>query len=139
MVERSRHFLQVCSKLLSPFFLLALAPSLALSAEIVDLKNGARTWLYGDRYNGYPPNGDFYGWAMAFGDIDGDGYTDFLSSSGNSEGPNDQHEPGQDVYLIFGGPRSEIDSVYAVDKPGGADIVFYGCGFAMACADINND
>jgi hypothetical protein len=109
-------------------------PALACAAETADLRAGVRTTFYGGGF------GDFYGWAIAFGDVDGDGYTDFLSSSANSEGPNDEH-PGheKDVYLFFGRPRAEIDSVYAVDVPGVADIIFYKGGYALACADIDND
>jgi hypothetical protein len=61
------------------------------AAEIADLRNGTRTSLYGGGFGQGTTAGDFYGWAMAFGDIDGDGFTDFLSSSANSEGPNDAH------------------------------------------------
>jgi hypothetical protein len=112
----------------------------AWAAEIVDLRGGARTSLYGGGFGQGTTVGDFYGWAMTFGDIDGDGFTDFLSSSANSEGPNDEHDNHEhDVYLIFGTQRAELDSVYAVDTPGGADIVFYKGGFAMACGDLDND
>jgi Secretion system C-terminal sorting domain/FG-GAP repeat len=110
-----------------------MSPSRALSAQAIDIREGVRTYLYG----GY--GGDAYGWSLAFGDIDGDGFTDFLSSSANSDGPNDAYGTENDVYLIFGRPRAEIDSVYAVDTPGGADVVFYKGGFAMACADVDND
>jgi hypothetical protein len=110
------------------------------AAEIADLRNGTRTSLYGGGFGQGTTAGDFYGWAMAFGDIDGDGFTDFLSSSANSEGPNDAHSNHEhDVYLIFGATRTELDSLYAVDTPGGADIVFYKGGFAMACGDIDGD
>jgi hypothetical protein len=98
---RPVHTLALCAAVL-------LLPAASLAGDIIDLKNGARTWLYGDRYNGNPPVGDFYGWAMAFGDMDGDGHTDFLSSSGNSDGPSDLHGPSQDVYLIFGGHAQKL-------------------------------
>ncbi len=76
---------------------------------------------------------------MAFGDIDADGYTDFISSSTNSEGPDDSHEPGHDVYVFFGRSRAMFDSVYAIDNPGVADIVIYRGGHAIACRDIDQD
>lgn len=108
-------------------------------AEVVDLRNGAAVTFYGGRFTGTPPVGDAYGWAMAFGDIDGDGYTDFISSSSNSEGPGDTQEPEHDVYIFFGRQHSAIDSLYAIDEPGKADIVIYRGGFALACADIDHD
>jgi len=120
--------------------ILLLPAPYANTAEVFDLRNGVRTWLFGGGFGGSPPTGDAYGWAMAFGDIDADGYTDVLSSSANSEGPNDENAaPESDVYLIFGRPRADIDSVYAVDVPGVADIVFYRGGFSMACGDVDSD
>ncbi len=106
-------------------------------AEVIDLRDGARTIFFGDQVPGGA--GDFYGWAICFGDIDGDGRLDYMSSSANSEGPNDLHPPERDVYVFFGRPRSEIDSLYDVDAPGVADIVIYRGGFAMACGDIDAD
>lgn len=125
---------------LSLLLFLALSPSAATvcSAQVIDLRSGVQTTFYGG-YNPSQGTGDFYGWTMAFGDVDGDGYVDFLASSANAEGPNDVHDPERDVYLLFGRPRAQIDSLYAVDAPGVADIVFYRGGFAMACADIDND
>lgn len=109
------------------------------AAEIVDLRDGVRTSLYGAQYTGSPPAGDYYGWAMSFGDLDGDGYTDFFSSSSNGDGPNDQYGPEYDAYLLFGRPRSQFGSSYAVDSPGVADIVFYKGGYQMVCADLDDD
>lgn len=76
---------------------------------------------------------------MSFGDIDGDGYTDFLASSENAGGPNDVNDVQSDVYLFFGRSEQATDSLYSVDSPGVADIVFYRGGWAMACGDIDND
>jgi hypothetical protein len=133
-------------RLSAPSFVLAAVVSAGFvfvgpihATEAIDLRAGARTWLYGGGFGQGTTAGDFYGWAMAFGDIDGDGFTDFLSSSANSEGQGDLFGREYDVYLIFGRPRAEIDSVYAVDTPAGVDIVFHRGGFAMACADIDND
>ena len=111
----------------------------AFTAESVDLRNGSRTSLYGGGFGQGTTVGDFYGWAICFGDVDGDGFPDFLSSSANADGPNDEHGPEKDVYLIFGRPHSEIDSLYAVDSPGIADIVFYRGGFSIACVDMDAD
>jgi hypothetical protein len=114
-------------------------PSLS-ARDAIDLRDGVRTMFYGGRYTGHPPVGDFYGWSMAFGDVDGDGYQDFFASSANAEGPNDESAEHQgDIYLFFGGPRSEVDSIYAVDEPGVPDIVLYRGGWAMACGDIDRD
>lgn len=104
----------------------------AYGSSFVDLRSGSRTVFYGEPAN-------FYGWAMAFGDVNGDGATDFLSSSAKSQGADDLFEYENDVYLIFGRPRAEIDSVYAVGSPGETDIIFHRGGFAMACADIDHD
>ncbi len=110
------------------------------ASSVIDLRDGARTTFYGGRFTGTPSVGDFYGWAIAFGDIDGDGYQDFISSSTNSEGPDDQHIGREhDVYVFFGRPRAEIDSLYAIDDPGVADIVIYRGGLALACDDLDND
>jgi hypothetical protein len=108
------------------------------AAQTIDLRNGARTSLYGGGFGQGTAVGDFYGWALAFGDVDGDGYTDLISSSANSDGPNDQYGPENDVYLLYGRPYAQFDSVYAVDA-GGADVTFYKGGFALACGDIDND
>ncbi len=124
--------------ILASFSLISVATR-ANGAQVIDLRDGSRTTFYGDRFHGIPSNGDFYGWAMAFGDIDADGYTDFISSSTNSEGPNDSHEPGHDVYVFFGRPRAAFDSLYAIDNPGVADIVIYRGGHAIACRDIDRD
>jgi hypothetical protein len=97
-----------------------------------------RTSLYGGGFGEGTQVGDFYGWALAFGDVDGDGFTDFISSSANGDGPNDAHGPEKDAYLVFGGPPAQLDSLYAVDA-GDADVVFYRAGFEIACADIDND
>lgn len=111
-----------------------------LAAETVDLRDGVRTLFYGGRYTGHPPAGDVYGWAMAFGDVDGDGFTDFLGSTANAEGPNDESAEHQgDIYLFFGRPRANVDSTYAVDEPGIPDIVLYRGGWSMACGDIDAD
>lgn len=118
----------------------ALGPVASRASSVIDLRDGARTTFYGGRYTGTPPVGDFYGWAITFGDIDGDGYQDFISSSTNSEGPDDLHTDREhDVYVFFGRPRAEIDSLYAIDDPGVADIVIYRGGLALACADLDND
>lgn len=133
---RGRVFAFACLSTVAATF--TLAPAVP-RAEIVDLRAGTRTSLYGGGFGQGTTDGDFYGWAMAFGDVDGDGFTDFVSSSANAEGPSDEQDHEYDVYLIFGRPHAELDSVYAVDTPGGADIVFYKGGFALACADLDND
>jgi hypothetical protein len=111
----------------------------ALAGQEVDFRNGIRTSFYGGRFTGNPPAGDYYGWNMAFGDVDGDGYTDFLASSENAEGPNDLNDHQSDIYLFFGRSEETTDSLYSVDTPGVPDIVFYRGGWAMACGDIDND
>lgn len=110
------------------------------ASEALDLRNGVRTMFYGGRFTGHPPGGDAYGWAMAFGDVDGDGLTDFLGSTANGEGPNDESADHQgDIYLFFGRARGEVDSVYAVDDPGVPDVVLYRGGWSMACGDVDAD
>ncbi len=124
----------VCAALASHFI-----ASNAKAGETVELRDGARTTFYGGGFGNGGSAGDYYGWAMAFGDVDGDGYTDFISSSANSEGPNDAHlEAEKDVYLFFGRPHATIDSLYAMDA-GDADILFYKGGYSLACADIDHD
>ena len=128
----------------TPRFCLALTLTLAFASspfasEIVDLRDGVGTTFYGAQYTGFPPTGDFFGWGIAFGDFDGDGHPDFLGSSANADGPNDAYGPEYDAYLFFGRQRSQVDSLYAVDTPGVANIVFYKGGYGMACADLDND
>lgn len=132
-----RALLTICSFAVAATFAVGMAPRSA-SSEVIDLRDGARTTFFGGE--DAAGQGDAYGWAMAFGDVDGDGWTDFLCSSANAEGPNDAHASHeQDVYLFFGRDRTEFDSLYAVDAPGVADIVFYHGGFSMACSDIDGD
>jgi hypothetical protein len=142
--ERGLHTMKAVFRSFPPVVLsLALANSVgslpAVAADTVDLRNGARTVFYGGGYDASPPRSDFYGWAIAFGDIDGDGIDDFISSSTNSEGPNDAYEPEHDVYVFFGRARSDIDSLYPVDEPDVADIVIYRGGHAIACGDLDAD
>jgi FG-GAP repeat len=83
----------------------------AVSAETIDIRDGVRTLVYANSV-GVAVNA--LGWAMAFGDIDGDGYTDFLCSNNSGARLN--------AHVIFGRPRAEMDSVYAMGGPGDADI-----------------
>ena len=121
----------------------------SFSAEVIDLRRGARTMLYGGKFvpppgDNNPPTGDFHGWFLASGDIDGDGYQDLLSGSPYADGPGDSRFSSGDVYVVFGGPRSSLDSLYR-DLTLDADITIYGArdgdrlGWSARCADLDRD
>ena len=128
------------------FVLMAMVPP-SFAAEVIDLRRGARTTLYGGRYvpppgNNNPPNGDLHGWAITTGDIDGDGYQDVLSTAQVGDGPDDTRFSSGDAHLVFGGPRSSLDSLY--DLTMDADITIYGAyddllGWSARCADLDGD
>ncbi|TKJ31547.1 hypothetical protein CEE39_07080 [bacterium (candidate division B38) B3_B38] len=83
---------------------------------------------------------DQSGWAVAYGDINGDGYADIIIGA-SADDPGGSSVPGE-VYVIFGSgnPPSSIDLTSQ-----SADITVYGatvgdeCGYAVASGDVNND
>ena len=83
---------------------------------------------------------DQSGWAVAYGDINGDGYADIIIGA-SADDPAGSSVPGE-VYVIFGSgnPPSSIDLTSQ-----SADITVYGaavgdeCGYAVASGDVNND
>ncbi len=104
---------------------------------------GVRTSFYGGTNTIGPPFvGDFLGDVIVGGDFDGDGYKDLLVSSRHGDGPDDLRGNASDVYLMFGGPRAAIDSLYDMTQE--ADVTLYGArsdamGLAMASGDFDGD
>ena len=132
---------RTCIVLLTLLFAFADPPDLP-AVEFVDLKDGARTIFYGGKCV-VDPRGEFYGWQLAAGDIDGDGYQDLISTDPQAHGPNDTRPSSGVAHIVFGGPRSSIDSLYDLSLE--ADITFYGArigdrlGWAVQCADMDGD
>ena len=84
--------------------------------------------------------GDLSGYAVAAGDINGDGYMDIIIGAKKADPPGGE-EAGE-VYVIFGSssPSSTIDL-----STESADITIYGddggdwSGYSVASGDVNND
>lgn len=117
--------------------------SAAQSPEYVDLHSGARTLFYGGELTIEPRAGDFLGWVVASGDLDGDGYEDIVASSIEADGTDDQRGSSGEVYVVFGGLRTEVDSLRDLSED--ADVIFRGAragdhlGWSIVCANIDGD
>jgi hypothetical protein len=74
--------------------------------SLLDLTQDADITIYGAR------GGDNLGWVSACGDVDGDGFDDMLFSAIHSDGPDSARFEAGEIYLIYGGPRSEMTEVF---------------------------
>jgi hypothetical protein len=80
------------------------------------------------------------GYALAAGDVNGDGTDDLIVSAVNADGPNDQRMDSGEVYVLFGKLSGVIDL-----SGGKAGVWIYGArtgdfaGSALATGDINGD
>ena len=134
--------MRVLSAVFSLALLLTTANAVAVF-EWIDTRTGVRASLYGGNNMVRPPfTGDFLGDVMVGGDFDGDGYEDLFVSSANGDGPDDLRGRASDVYVVFGRPRADVDSLYDLTQR--ADIVLYGAredmlGHALAAGDVDAD
>ncbi len=115
-------------------FILAL-PGIMCGQRVIDLDK-----VWGDmRVLGIDAQ-DQSGWAVAHGDINGDGYADIIIGA-SADDPGGSSVPGE-VYVIFGSgnPPSSIDlTSQSADITVHGDAVGDECGYAVASGDVNND
>lgn len=87
--------------------------------------------------------GDNAGFAVAAGDVNGDGIDDIIISAPGGDGPNNDRDGLGEIYIIFGEPK--MPSAIDLAVPGAFDTVIYGTSFramfgaALAIGNINND
>jgi hypothetical protein len=90
-------------------------------ARSLDLTTGADVTFYGSR------DGDFLGWSLACGDLDGDGYDDIILGAPSADGPDSLRFESGEAYVFFGRPRAWWAPVYDLlsDEP---DVRIIGSG-----------
>jgi hypothetical protein len=104
--------------------------------SIIDLNNSADVSFFGATVN------DYYGWALAVGNINGDQYEDLLVSALYGDGNNDAITNSGDLYIKFGAPN--LLSQYDLTTDG-YDVTLYGknswdyFGYSLATGNVNND
>lgn len=92
---------------------------------------------------GSDPNDNIGQSVHSAGDVNNDGYDDFLIGSSKADSVDNQRDNAGELYLIYGGPNlpGQID----LQNLGTAGVVIYGAdtgdqtGHFVAAADINND
>lgn len=88
-------------------------------------------------------SGDMAGYAIAGGDIDGDGYDDVIIGAYGDD-PVMRSNAGM-VNVVFGGPSAITDAALDLGNPPAGVLKIYGddsddnAGYACACGDINGD
>ena len=109
--------------------------SSTLSTYDLDIEHADIT-IYGDDY------GDFSGWAVDSGDVNGDEYDDLIIGAWGADTPGG--EDAGETYVIFG--HSFPTPPYFIDlDTQSADITIYGddiynfSGYAVASGDVNGD
>ena len=110
---------------------------LADPREIDLADKSARPFYYG------PGPADDFGWSMASGDFNGDGYDDLLVGAPGANGPAEGKLDAGEVVVIYGGspPRRDRDltgSAYGIAFVYGADAGDQ-LGSSVASGDINGD
>jgi uncharacterized repeat protein (TIGR01451 family) len=86
-------------------------------------------------------NSDYTGYAVASGDVNGDGLDDAIIGAFRANGPDGRRRFAGHVYVVFG----PADVYGTVDLASEADVVIYGAdshdyaGSAVASGDVNGD
>lgn len=86
---------------------------------------------------------DNLGWAIASGDVNGDGIKDVIVSAINADGPQNTRSGGGEAYMILGKSTMPA-SIDIANPPTGITTLFAGNGFdhlgtSLAAGDINGD
>jgi hypothetical protein len=88
---------------------------------------------------------DHFGWGLATGDLDGDGYADLVVGAIDADGPGNNREATGEVYVVWGGPTGTLHGALDMGAPGNRAHVFYGidetdlAGFSLATGDVDRD
>jgi len=87
-------------------------------------------------------SGDFLGFAVGVGDVNGDGFADILLGAPLADGPDDQRPDAGEAYVIFGGPALPSVLDLAQEEAG---LTVFGAGpddrlgAALAAGDASGD
>ena len=81
--------------------------------------------------------------AIATGDFNNDGTTDFLLGMPGGDGPNDRRQNAGEAFIIFGAP--DLPPTFNADGIPGPDVIIYGrdqgdrLGTSVTSGDVNGD